>query len=319
MRALIAAALALAVAGAAQAQGYPSKPVRLINGFQPGGPTDVIGRILADHMTRATGQQFIVEAKPGAAGNLAGEIVANSPPDGYTLLISASGLLVANHALYGNMSYDPAAALTPISILVRIPMPLDVGAKLPAASYADFIAYAKANPGKLNHGSPGIGSVPHLAAELLKKRVGFTSEHVPYRGSGPFMQGMMQGEVQWAFDSPNTALQMVRNGSIKAVAITGVRRDENFPDVPTLEELGMKDTDWTSFFALVGPAKLPKDIIDKLFAEVARGWNDPEVVQRLKNVGFNPSGVNPAESARLIARDSALWTQVVRDNNIKAE
>ena len=319
MRAVLIAVLAFLVAGAADAQTYPSKPVRLVNGFQPGGPTDVIGRILADHLTKAMGQQFIVEAKPGAAGNLAGEIVANSAPDGYTLYVSASGVLVANHALYGNMSYDPASALTPISILVRIPMPLDVNSKVPVTSYAGFLAYAKANPGKLNHGSPGIGSVPHLAAELFRKRVGFASEHVPYRGSAPFAQGITQGEVQWGFDSPSTALQMVRNGSIRVLAISGAKRDESFPDTPTLDELGLKDSDWTSFFALVGPAKLSKDIIDKLYAEVARAWKDPEVAQRLKNVGFAPAGLSPEDSARLIARDRAIWTQVVRDNNMKAE
>jgi tripartite-type tricarboxylate transporter receptor subunit TctC len=322
VRIAAAAVVTLALAaGAAHAQGYPNKPVRLINGFQPGGPTDVIGRILADHLTRAMGQQFIVEAKPGAAGNLAGEIVVNSPPDGYTLYVAASGVLVANRALYGDrMSYDPAVAFTPISILVRIPMPLDVNVKVPVKSYQEFIAYAKANPGKLNHGSPGIGSVPHLAAELFKKRVGFVSEHVPYRGSGPFMTGISQGEVQWGFDSPSTALQALRNNAIHVVAISGTAtRDPNFPDAPTLEELGMKDTDWTSFFALMGPAKLPKDIVDKLYAETARGWKDPEVAARLKNVGFTPAGVSPEESARLIARDRALWSQVVRDNNMKAE
>lgn len=318
LAAVAAIALALA-AGAAHAQTYPNKPVKLINGFQPGGPTDVIGRILADHMSKAMGQQFIVEAKPGAGGNLAGEIVANSPPDGYTLYVAASGVLVSNHALYRNMSYDPATALAPISILVRIPMPFDVSTKIPVNTFADFVAYAKANPGKLNHGSPGIGTVPHLAAELFRKRVGFASEHVPYRGSAPFAQGMTQGEVQWAFDSPNTALQMVRNGSIRVLAITGARRNEVFPDVPTLEETGVKDTDWTSFFALMGPAKLRKDIVDKLYAEIARGWRDPEVAARLKNVGFTPAGVSPEESARLIARDRALWTKVVRDNNIKVE
>jgi len=321
VRFIASAAIALALAaGAAHAQGYPNKPVRLINGFQPGGPTDVIGRILADHLTKAMGQQFIVEAKPGAAGNLAGEIVVNSPPDGYTLYVAASGVLVANRALYGDrMGYDPAVAFTPISILVRIPMPLDVNAKVPAKSYREFIAYAKANPGKLNHGSPGIGSVPHLAAELFKKSAGFASEHVPYRGSGPFMTGISQGEVQWGFDSPSTALQAVRNNAIHVVAITGTARDPNFPDAPTLEELGMKDTDWTSFFALMGPAKLPRDIVDKLYAEIARGWKDPEVAARLKNVGFTPAGVTPEESARLIARDRALWSRVVRDNNMKAE
>ncbi|HEY5608199.1 MAG TPA: tripartite tricarboxylate transporter substrate binding protein, partial [Alphaproteobacteria bacterium] len=281
LAAVAAIALALA-AGAAHAQTYPNKPVKLINGFQPGGPTDVIGRILADHLTKTMGQQFIVEAKPGAAGNLAGEIVVNSPPDGYTLYIAASGVLVANHALYGDrMSYDPAVAFTPISILVRIPMPLDVNVKVPVKSYQEFIAYAKANPGKLNHGSPGIGSVPHLAAELFKKRIGFVSEHVPYRGSGPFMTGISQGEVQWGFDGPSTALQAVRNNAINVVAISGVARDSNFPDAPTLEELGMKDADWTSFFALMGPAKLRKDIVDKLYAEIARGWRDPEVAARL--------------------------------------
>lgn len=317
LAAVAAIAFALA-AGAAHAQTYPNKPVKLINGFQPGGPTDVIGRILADHLTKTMGQIFIVEAKPGAAGNIAGEYVAHQPADGYTLYIAAWSAVIVNKALY-KLPYDPDTQLTPISLLARINLPLVVNSKLPVASYAEFVQYGKANAGKLNHGSPGIGTQPHLAAELWRQRVGIQSEHVPYRGSGPYAQGMMQGEVQWAFDSPNTALTLLKNGNIKVLAISGAGRDPSFPDVATLRELGMPDTEWDAYFSLLGPGGLPKEIAARLSAEVARGWKDPEVAQRFKNVGFIPAATSPEETTRIFVRDRALWTKVVRDNNMKAE
>ena len=320
IRSGLAAGVALLVAaGAALAQAYPSKPVHVINGFQPGGPTDVIGRILADHLTKVLGQPFLVEGKPGAAGNIAGEYVANQPPDGYTLYLAAWSAVIVNKALYANLPYDPATQLTPITLLVRINMPLVVSTKLPVGGYDEFVRYAKANPGKLNHGSPGIGTLPHLAAELWRQRLGIASVHVPYRGSGPYAQGMAQGEVQWAFDSPNTALTLMKNGNVKAFAITGKSRDSSFPDVPTLEQLGMPDTDWNTYFALVGPGKLPHAIAARLYEEATRAWHDPEIAQRLTNVGFIPVTTTPEETARIFARDRAVWTKVVHDNNIKAE
>jgi tripartite-type tricarboxylate transporter receptor subunit TctC len=279
----------------------------------------VIGRIVGDVLSRAMGQSFVVEAKPGAAGNIAGEYVASQPPDGYTLYLAAWSALIVNKVLYKDLPYDPDSALAPISIVANNQLPLTVTTQLPAATFAAFVAYAKANPGKLNHGSPGIGSQPHLADELLKQRLGFQSEHVPYRGSAPFSQALARGEVQWGFDAANTALAGLKGGTIRILAITGMQRDSMLPDTPTLEELGVPDSNWAGYFSLVGPAALPKDIVATLYGELARGLKDPEVVQRLRNLGLHALAMPPEESARVFARDRAIWAKIVRDNNIKAE
>lgn len=316
---LAAAAVLVLAAGTAHAQTYPSKPVHVINGFQPGGPTDVIGRIVADWLTKAMGQAFIVDAKPGAAGNIAGEYVAGSAPDGYTLYLAAWSALIVNKVLYKNLAYDPDTALTPITIVAYNQLPLVVSVKLPVVNFAEFIGYAKAHPGKLNHGSPGIGSQPHLADELLKQRLGFQSEHVPYRGSAPFSQGLARGEVQWGFDAANTALAGVSAGTARILAITGTKRDPILPDVPTIAELGVNDSDWAGYFSLVGPAGMPRGVVDALFYTLWRGLKDPEVVQRLRNLGLHPMGTPPDESGRIFARDRANWAKVVRNSNIKVE
>ena len=309
------------VAGDALAQAWPTgKPVRILTGYPPGGPTEVIGHVLAEHLSKAFGTTFYMEGKPGAAGNLAGEMMVNLPHDGYTLNIAGLGILTVNKTLYGDkMPYDPATAFAPITILVRLPVLLESSAKLPAKTYAEFVGYAKANSGKLNHGSPGIGTLPHLAAALFAQRIGFKSEHVPYRGTGPFSQGMMQGELQWAFDVPQTAMSMAKNGHVNVLAVSGSKRYAHFPNVPTLEEAGAKDTDWTTYFGLVGPSGMPKDIIAKLNAAIVKGWKDPAVTQRLRNAGLDPFTTTPDEMLRIVARDLGMWSQVVRDNNIKVE
>lgn len=309
------------VASGASAQAWPAaKPVRILTGYPPGGPTEVIGHVLADYLSRAFNSPFYMEGKPGAAGNLAGELMVNSPHDGYTLNIAGLGILTVNKTLYGDkMSYDPATAFAPITILVRLPVILEINSNLPVKTYKDFIAYAKANSGKLNHGSPGIGTLPHLAAELFAQRMGFKSEHVAYRGTGPFSQGMVQGELQWAFDVPQTAMAMAKNGQVRVLAVSGSKRDAHFPDVPTLEEVGAKDTDWTTYFGLVGPSGMPKDIIAKLNAAIVKGWKDPTVTQRLLNAGLDPYTTTPDDMLKIVARDLSMWSKVVRDNNIKVE
>jgi tripartite-type tricarboxylate transporter receptor subunit TctC len=321
VRRLVSAAIVLAAAGLAasvHAQTYPSKPVKILTGYPPGGPTDVIGRVLADHMTAAMGQPFYVEGKPGAAGNVAGAILANSPPDGYTLYIVGLGIMAVNYDLYSNMTYDPAKAFAPITLLVNLPIVLEVNAKLNITTYKDFIAYAKSGV-KLNHGSPGIGTLPHLAAELFKSKIGFESAHVPYRGSGSFATGMMQGEVQWAFDVTNTALTLYQNKFVNLLAVTSNGRYPSFPDTPSVVEVGIPDFVSTTWFGLVAPAATPKAIIDRLHAEIARGWAMPEVAQRLKNAGLDPATTTPEETAKIFTADRARWGAVVRANHITAE
>lgn len=315
----ISLAVALAFACTASAADYPNRPVRVIVGFPPGGAVDVIGRAVTEHLSKAMTQNFYLEAKPGAAGNIAGELVAKAPPDGYTLYLASWGSLSISKLLYKDLPYDPTVALTPITIVTRSPMMLDVSTTLPVNSYADFIAYAKAHPTKLNHGSVGNGTLTHLAATLFSQRVGIQSEHIPYRGNGPLAQAFAQGEVQWAFDSPNSALTSLKTGAIKVFAVTGTERHRAFHDVPTLAELGHPDADWMAYFALVGPAGLPKEIALQIAAEVARGWNDPAAVQRLQNMGFDAMATTPEETTRIFQRDYAVWSEVIRSNNIKPD
>lgn len=315
--ALIAVA-ALGLTGAGHAQTYPSKPVRILTGYPPGGPTDVIGRVLTDHLTQAMGQPFYVEGKPGAAGNVAGSILANSPPDGYTLYIVGLGIMAVNYDLYSNMSYDPGKAFAPITLLVNLPIVLEVTSKLNISSYKDFVAYAKSGA-QLNHGSPGIGTLPHLAEELFTTKIGFKSAHVPYRGSGSFATGMMQGDVQWSFDVTNTAISLYQNGFVKLLAVTSEGRYPSFPDTPTIAEVGLPELTSTTWFGLVAPAATPKPIIDRLHDEIARGWAIPEVAARLKNTGLDPATTTPEETAKIFAADRAKWGAVVREHNIKPE
>ncbi len=297
---------------------YPTRAVRVLTGYPPGGPSDIMGRVLCDHLTMALGQPFYLEGKPGAAGNLAGEILANAPPDGHTLYIAGLGNVAVNRDLYHNMSYDPAKAYAPISLVGSFPVILEVNAKLPITSYPEFVAYAKSGK-PINYGSPGIGTVVHLAAELLKSRVGFPSEHVAYRGTGPFATAMIQGEVEWSFDVPNTAMTMLQGNYVRLLGVSTATRHRAFPTLPTLIELGVPDFDAVAWFALVAPAATPRPIIERLSAEVARAYQTPEAVERMHTVGLDPAWSTPAETAAMFEKARALWGKVVRDNHIKAE
>lgn len=303
---------------AGHAETYPTHTVRVLTGYPPGGPTDLIGRVLTEYLTTKMGQPFYVEGKPGAAGNVAGAILANSPPDGSNLYIAGTGLLAVNHELYGNMSYDPAKAFAPITLLVRLPLVLEVNAKIPVSNYADFVKYVKSGV-KLAHGSPGIGTLPHLAGELLKQKLGFQSDHVAYRGTGPFATAIMQGEVQWSFDVTNTALTLSQGGFVKLLAVTSPARYPSFPDTPTVVELGIPDLIAQTWFALVAPAGTPRPIIDRLHDVISEGWKNPEVVGRLRNAGLDPEATTPEETAKIFAADRDKWGAVVRTAHITAE
>jgi tripartite-type tricarboxylate transporter receptor subunit TctC len=316
---LVAIVGTLVTEGAAGAtDAYPSRPVRLLVGYPPGGPADIIARVLCDHLTTALGAPFYVEAKPGAAGNVAGEILANAPPDGYTLYLVGLGNAAVARDLYGNLSYDPATAYAPITLLVRLPVVLEVNAKLPVTSYAEFIAYAKSGA-QLDYGSPGIGTMVHLAGELLKMRAGFKSEHIAYRGTGPFTNAMMQNEVQWSFDVPNAAMTLRQGGFVKLLAVTSATRYPSFPDLPTMQEAGLPGFVATTWFALVAPAATPRPIIDQLSAEVARGFKIPKNAERLRNAGLDPATSTPEETQAIFEAARQTWGGVIRANHIRAE
>ena len=318
---VVSAAAAALLAGGSHvgADDYPTRPVRVLNGFPPGGATEAVGRVAMDHLTKAFGKPFYLEPKPGAAGNLAGELLANAPADGYTLYLAAPAVVAVNPEMYKTMTFDPAKAFAPITLIARLPIFLEVSVKHPAASYKEFIAFAKAAGGVLNHGSPGVGTSMHLAAELLKFRAGFKSEHITYRGQSAFAQAMMQKELDWAFDVPVTAMNLAQNGHVRLLAVTGERRDPRFPNVPTLTELGEADAIWLSWFALVAPAGTPKQILERISVEVANGYRDPETARRVTATGMEAFATTPEETARIFAADRARWGKVVRDNNIVAE
>jgi tripartite-type tricarboxylate transporter receptor subunit TctC len=318
-RMLLAVLLAGGAVAAANAQDYPSKPVRVLTAFSPGGATDVAGRILCEHLTQALGHPFLIEGKPGAGGNIAGEALAQAAPDGHTLLIASMGAISVAKALYPNIGYDPSTDFAPISMLVKFPLVLEVSAKLGPKTLPEFLVYAKANPGKLNHGSPGIATAPHLVAELFMMRTGFKSTHVAYRGTGPMGQGMVQGEIQWAFDSPLIAQTLLKNGTTVVIGVGGAARDQRFPEVATLQEQGIPDSAWDTGFVLVAPAKTPRPIIDRIAAEVAKGYATPTARDRLTNVGLDPDPSTPEQAARVMAESRNRWSKVVVDANIKVE
>jgi len=317
----LAAIAAVAVpASLAQAQAdYPSKPVRVMFGYPPGGPSELTGRIVTDHLSKALGQPFVLEPRVGGAGIVAGQVVASAPADGYTLNVAGQALMAVNFDLYGNMTYDPMKAFVPVSLLVRLPLVLEVGNKTPVATYQEWVDYVRRPGQTLNYGSFGIGGASHLAAELLKTRLGFRSEHIAYRGQAQLMQGIIQGEVQWSIDPASTAVTLRNGNNARLLAVSSEKRWFAFPDVPTLTELGMADAVWYGWFSLVAPTGTPKAIIDRLNAEVNRGLSLPENVERFRNVGLEPWTTSPEEAGRIFAAERALWGQVVRDNKIRAE
>jgi tripartite-type tricarboxylate transporter receptor subunit TctC len=270
-------------------------------------------------MSKALGQPFVIESKPGASGVIAGAAMIALPADGYTINVISPTMMTTAPAMYSSMSYDPATAIAPITVLVKSTVVLEVASHIPVKTYQEFLAYAKANSGKLNHGSPGVGTTPHLAAQLFLERVGFKSQHIPYRGTGPFMQGMIQKELEWSFDAPSGAVGLLKGGHVRLLAVAEEKRWPEFPDVPTLAELGMADAVWPSWFGLVAAAGTPKPIIDLLAAESAKAWQNPEYVERIKAIGFIPWTMSPEDTGKFIANERARWTAVVKANNIKAE
>jgi len=317
--AAIAATALLLLAPAVSAQAWPTKPVRILIGFAPGGPADVVARVLADYLGTATGQPFVVEARTGAAGIVAGQALIAAPADGHTLYVLSFALIAAAPAMYDTMAYDPEKAFAPVTNLVLQPLALEVPSQSPVKTYPEFLAYAKANSGKLNHGSAGVGTQTHLVAELFRSRIGFGSEHIAYRGSGPYSQAMSQGELQWGFGSLNASLQFAKSGIVRILGVSSVGRWPSLPDVPTLAEQGLADSNWQNFFALVVSAPTPRPIVERIHGEIARGWKTAQYADRLREIGFEPDVTTPAQTAQFFAAERARWTEVVKANNIKAQ
>jgi tripartite-type tricarboxylate transporter receptor subunit TctC len=312
---LAAGAAALPASRMARAQAYPSRTVRIVVGFPAGQAIDIFARLMADWLQRRLGQSFVVENRPGAAANVATEMVARSPADGYTLLIVASNNAI-NTTLYGTVDF--AREIAPIATFGRGYQVLNVNNSLPVKTVAELIAYAKANPGKLNMASPGVGSAGHVAGEMFKMMTGVSMLHVPYRGSVPALTDLMSGQVQVMFDNLPSSIEHIRAGRIRALAVTPATRSQALPDVPTIGETvpGYVGGGWTGIGA---PAATPAEIVDLLNREVNAALADPAIKGRLENLGSPVLVMSPAEFRKLIAEETERWAKVIRFANIKAE
>jgi tripartite-type tricarboxylate transporter receptor subunit TctC len=311
-RAAFAGALALLSGVRARAAEYPDRPIKLIVPFPPGGPTDVVGRIVAAKLTETIGQQVIIDNKGGAGGNLGAEVVAKSRPDGYTLLLGTAATHGINVSLYQHLEYDPVKDFAPIALTGMNPMVLLVPPQMPHTVKA-FIAKLKAEPGKWSYGSSGNGTTNHLAGELFKKKVGIDAVHVPYRGSGPALQDLLGGRLAFMFDSFGTSLEYIKAGKLQALGVMAVKRSAADPDVPTMAEAGVPDFIGATWNVVVAPAGTPAPIVDKLNAAVNKALKDPTTAERLKQAGID--GVDdstPASTAAFIASEIAKWRDVVK-------
>ena len=324
--ALLAFALAaLAPLGFAQgAAGWPNKPVRIVVPFAPGGTTDILARALAPELSKAFGQTFVIENKPGAGGNTGADLVAKSPPDGYTLLMGTVGTQSINPSLYPKMPYDSVKDFMPVTLFAGVPNVLVINpAKAAAYKITDvksLIAYAKNNPGKLNMASSGNGTSIHLSGELFKSMTGTYMLHFPYRGSGPALLDLIGGTMDVMFDNLPSALPQIKAGKLTALAVTSGERSVALPDVPTIAEAGpVKGFEASSWFGLLAPAGTPPDIVNRLQQETAKALATPALKERLLAQGAIPGGNTPAQFTQFIAAETKKWAQVVKTSGAKVD
>jgi tripartite-type tricarboxylate transporter receptor subunit TctC len=316
LKTLLLGAVLGVVAAGASAQAFPSKPLRLIVTFPPGGAPDILARLFSERAQ--LGQSVVVDNKPGAGGNLGADFVAKSPPDGYTLVMGTVGTHAINGALYAKMPYDMVKDFAPVGHVASAPNLLVVTNELPVRNVAELIAYMKANPNKLSFGSPGIGSSVHVSGELFKSMTGTSMTHVPYKGRQFAIPDLVGGQIQLMFDNMPSALPMAKEGKIRALAQTTAKRSSAAPDVPTVAETvpGFEATTW---FAMFAPAGTPKEVVAKLNAEMRRVYALPEVAERLKSLGLEPWISTPEELSQFQAAEITKWAKVVKDSGAKAE
>jgi tripartite-type tricarboxylate transporter receptor subunit TctC len=311
---LLTAVIAAPTSGRAA---YPDRPVRIIVPFAPGGPTDIMARVVSTHLGDALGKSAFVENKPGAGGNIGIATAARSDPDGYTLLLTSSAY-VLNPALYDQVPYDPFKDFMPIAELGTSPNVVLAHPSVGVGSIQDLVAMAKAQPDRLNYSSPGVGTTPHLAAEHLKLRTGIKMAHVPYAGAGPAIQAIMGGTVQVSVTALPPAHPHIQSGALKALAVTGRQRWFDLPNIPTLVELGWPEMVSDTFQALLAPANTPRDIVDRLAKEVTAIVNRPDIRERLQQAGFEVIGKGPDSLRNLIAEEVPRWKAIVAETGIKA-
>jgi|SoiMethySBSTD1v2_1073268.scaffolds.fasta_scaffold06384_5 tripartite-type tricarboxylate transporter receptor subunit TctC len=312
--------VAVAWSGAASAADYPSRPLRLVVSFPPGGSADFQARILGTKLSEQLGQQFIIDNRPGGSGVVALETVAKSAPNGYTLLLGPMSGLTMNPAIFSKLPYDSVRDFVPISLTSRVTLALAASPSLPANSVKELIALAKASPGKLTYGSTGIGNVTHLAGEMLKSLAGINLVHVPYKGAGPQLIDVMGGNVSIGFTSLTGAIPHVRAGKLKGLVVTSKQRHSAAPDIPTVAEVGMPDIEiCTGWFGILAPARTPKAVVSRLNSEIMRVINTPETQQRFLGQGLDPATSTPEEFSALIKSDLVRWAKIIKDAGVRAE
>jgi len=315
---LLGSTLAAGTNCTASAQDYPNRVIRLIVPFPPGGPTDVMARIVANGTSQILGQTIVVENRPGgAAGTVGSRVVVSAAPDGYTILISIAGSLTIAPFLY-TLDYDPLKDLTPIAMVEESPQVLTVNPSMPK-TLADFIAYAKANPGKVNMSSPGIGTLPHVLGEFLQLVSGIKLTHVPYRGAGPAIVDLLAGQVQVMFNNPSVVLAHIQSGKLRALGVSTETRYAKLPDVPTFIEQGYPRLTAKEWLGILAPAGTPEPIVQKLNAAVNKAMQTPEAQASLEKLGVETKAVTPTEFKAFMVAETQKWSQVVKQAGIKGE
>jgi len=309
------AAAGLAVSGAAWAQSYPNKPIRLVVPFPPGGPTDVMARLIAQRLSSTLGS-VILENKAGAGGTIGTKAVAAAEPDGYNLLFGGTSTLAINPAVYKDLRYDPVTSFAPVAMVSTSPFVLVVHPSVPVHSVGELVGYAKANPGKVNFGSAGVGTTPHLAGELFKSLTGVDVVHVPYKGGGPVLTDLVAGQIQMTFELTAVLLPLIRAGKLRALAVATEERNPDLPEVPTMIESGVPGCLVSSWFGIVGPAGMPLHVIDRLNLEINRGLRSAEIVASLAQLGSQPKIGTAQEFATLIATEAQRWRSVAKSTAI---
>ncbi|HYK15841.1 MAG TPA: tripartite tricarboxylate transporter substrate binding protein, partial [Burkholderiales bacterium] len=299
--------------------GYPTRPVRIVVAYTPAGTTDILARIVAQKMNEAWGQPVIVENRPGANGNIGTEYAAKATPDGYTLLMVTAGTHGINPGLYRKLGFDAVKDFAPVSLVAMVPNVFVVNNAVPSKDLKEFIAYAKANQGKLNYGSPGNGSTAHLSMELFKSMTGIQMVHVPYKGSAGVLADLIGGQIVVTMDNMPPYVPQVKAGKIRALAVSPARRSPALPDVPTVAEAGVPGYDSGAWFGLVAPANTPKDLVDKLSREIARILKLPDVSARLADLGAEAVGSTPEQFSAHIKAEIAKWAKVIRDANVELQ
>jgi tripartite-type tricarboxylate transporter receptor subunit TctC len=303
----------------AVAQGYPAKTVRIVVPFPAGGSTDIIGRVVAEQLTAAFGQQAIVDNRPGANGVIGTELVAKSAPDGYTLLMGGIGSLSINPAIYSKIPYDPVRDFTAITQIAQVPNVLVVHPSLPVKTVKELIALAKTNPGKLTFSSSGSGSSDHMSGELFKSMAHVDLVHVPYKGGAPAITDAIAGQVSMTFSNQPTALPHVKTGKLRGIAVTSIKRSGAAPELPTIAESGLSGFDVSSWVGVNAPANLPRDIVTRLNAEIVKGMSAPAGREKLNQLAFDPVLSTPEQYAAHINSEVAKWAQVAKTAGAKLD